>query len=63
MEELDSTHETRLRNHLNIMSIEQFKDLYLLIDEDDPVQTNFLNLYSSIMKERGIQPLNFEGIE
>ena len=37
MEELDSTHETRLRNHLNIISVEQFKDLYLLIDEDDPV--------------------------
>ena len=53
-EEADEAHATRVKNHLTLVTDEQFANIGHLVDPDDPTQARFLHLYTEIQSFRAL---------
>ena len=47
-DEPDASHAKRVRDHMTIITDQQFINISYLVDPDDPSQARFLNLYEEL---------------
>ena len=51
-DEPDASHAKRVRDHMTIITDQQFTNISYLVDPDDPSQARFLNLYEELQAVR-----------
>ena len=51
-DEPDASHAKRVKDHLTIITDQQFTNISYLVDPDDPSQARFLNLYEELQAVR-----------
>ena len=51
-DEPDASHAKRVKDHMTIITDQQFANLSHLVDPDDPAQMRFLNLYTELQAVR-----------